>query len=116
MDTGLDHNVDFPRLSFLNVSELLLSVSARRALAVGNNDVSAIEDDLLDLLVGNHLYRRQMRRKYMDFFFLVKCTTYLVCVRLGSDFCSVGGGDKSDDVLDCARLYMKPEKLTTQYC
>lgn len=45
----------------------------------------------------------------------VICTTsilvssHLVCVRLGSDFCSfVGGGDKSDDVLDWARLYMKP--------
>lgn len=41
--------------------------------------------------------------------------SYLVCVRLGNDFCSVdgsGGGDKSDDVLDCALLYMKPKKRT----
>lgn len=40
--------------------------------------------------------------------------SHLVCVRLGSDFCSVGGGDRSDDVLDCALLYMKP-KNTMHY-
>lgn len=68
MDTGLDHSVDLPRLSFLSVSALLPWVSARQVVAAGNSDVLAMDDDLLDLFVGNHLctYTTESRVKNVE--------------------------------------------------